>query len=144
MVYERKPLQNATFSGREASAGPSWRQRMAPAFFARAEERSGSAMPRLELCQAADVAEGAALKVETEGLTLAVFNVEGDYYVLDDACTHGPGSLSEGYIEGDVVECNFHNGQFNIRTGEVVLPPCMIPMKTYPTTVEDGKVCIEV
>jgi nitrite reductase/ring-hydroxylating ferredoxin subunit len=43
-----------------------------------------------------------------------------------------------------VVECNFHNGQFNIRTGEVVLPPCMIPMKTYPTTVEDGKVFIEV
>jgi nitrite reductase/ring-hydroxylating ferredoxin subunit len=101
-------------------------------------------MPQLELCQAADVAEGTALKVETEGLVLAVFNVDGEYYVLDDACTHGPGSLSEGYIEGDVVECNFHNGQFNIRTGEVVLPPCMIPMKTYPTTVEDGKVCIEV
>jgi nitrite reductase/ring-hydroxylating ferredoxin subunit len=109
-----------------------------------AEEYSGSAMPRLELCQAADVADGTALKVETEGLVLAVFNVEGEYYVLDDACTHGPGSLSEGYIEGDVVECNFHNGQFNIRTGEVVLPPCMIPMKTYPTTVEDGKVYIEV
>jgi nitrite reductase/ring-hydroxylating ferredoxin subunit len=109
-----------------------------------AEECSGSAMPRLELCQAADVADGTALKVETEGLILAVFNVEGEYYVLDDACTHGPGSLSEGYIEGDVVECNFHNGQFNIRTGEVVLPPCMIPMKTYPTTVEDGKVYIEV
>jgi len=88
--------------------------------------------------------EGTALKVEKEGLTLAVFNVDGAYYVLDDACTHGPGSLSEGYIEGDVVECNFHNGQFNIRTGEVVLPPCMIPMKTYPTTVEDGKVFIEV
>jgi nitrite reductase/ring-hydroxylating ferredoxin subunit len=111
---------------------------------ASAEEYSGIAMPRLELCQAADVADGTALKVETEGLILAVFNVEGEYYVLDDTCTHGPGSLSEGYIEGDVVECNFHNGQFNIRTGEVVLPPCMIPMKTYPTTVEDGKVYIEV
>ena len=103
------------------------------------------AMPsRLELCQADEVAEGTALKVEKEGLTFAVFNVDGEYYVLDDACTHGPGSLSEGYIEGDVVECNFHNGQFNIRTGEVVLPPCMIPMKTYPATVEDGKVFIEV
>jgi nitrite reductase/ring-hydroxylating ferredoxin subunit len=144
MVYERKPLQNAAFSGREASAGQPWRQRMALARFVSAEKRSGSAMPRLELCQAADVAEGTALKVETEGLILAVFNVDGEYYVLDDACTHGPGSLSEGYIEGDVVECNFHNGQFNIRTGEVVLPPCMIPMKTYPTTVEDGKVCVEV
>jgi nitrite reductase/ring-hydroxylating ferredoxin subunit len=116
----------------------------ASALAASAEEFSGSAMPRLELCQAADVADGAALKVETGDLILAVFNVEGEYYVLDDTCTHGPGSLSEGYIEGDVVECNFHNGQFNIRTGEVVLPPCMIPMKTYPATVEDGKVYIEV
>ena len=90
-----------------------------------------------------DVAAGTALKVEKDGLTLAVFNLDGEFYVLDDNCTHGPGSLSEGYIEGDVVECNFHNGQFNIRTGEVVLPPCMIPMKTYPTTIEDDKVFIE-
>jgi biphenyl 2,3-dioxygenase ferredoxin component len=101
-------------------------------------------MPKIELCNADDVAVGAALKVEKEGLSLAVFNVDGEFYTLDDQCTHGPGSLSEGYIEGDIVECNFHNGQFNIRTGEVVLPPCMIPMKTYPTTVEDGKVMIEV
>ena len=98
---------------------------------------------KVELCGTDEVAEGAALKVETHGLTLAVFNVDGAYYVMDDACTHGPGSLSEGYIEGDVVECNFHNGQFNIRTGAVVSPPCMIPMKTYPTKVENGKVVIE-
>jgi nitrite reductase/ring-hydroxylating ferredoxin subunit len=113
------------------------------------EERSRvrAAMPsKIELCNAGDVAAGTALKVELEkeGLTLAVFNVDGEFYVLDDMCTHGPGSLSEGYIEGDMVECNFHNGQFNIRTGEVVLPPCIIPMKTYLATVEDGKVVIEV
>ena len=99
---------------------------------------------KVELCATGDVAEGGALKVETNGLTLAVFNVDGEFYVMDDNCTHGPGSLSDGYIEGDVVECNFHNGQFNIRTGEVVSPPCMIPMKTYPTSVEDGKVVIEI
>jgi nitrite reductase/ring-hydroxylating ferredoxin subunit len=99
---------------------------------------------KLELCSTEDVAVGTALKVEAEGLALAVFNVDGEFYVLDDACTHGPGSLSEGYIEGDIVECNFHNGQFNIRTGEVVLPPCMIPIKTYTTTVVSGKVFIEI
>src|SRR3984885_7166440 len=99
---------------------------------------------RIELCGAAEVPPGNALKVETGGLALAVFNVEGEFYVTDDACTHGPGSLSEGYIDGDVVECDFHQGQFNIRTGEVVLPPCMVPVKTYPATVVDGKVTIEV
>jgi nitrite reductase/ring-hydroxylating ferredoxin subunit len=99
---------------------------------------------KVELCAADDVLEGTAVKVETHGLSLAVFNVAGQHYVMDDLCTHGPGSLSEGYIEGDVVECNFHNGQFNIRTGEVVAPPCMIPMKTYPATVANGKVVIEI
>jgi nitrite reductase/ring-hydroxylating ferredoxin subunit len=98
---------------------------------------------RIELCNAADVTPGNALKVETGDLTLAVFNVDGEFYVTDDACTHGPGSLSEGYIESDVVECNFHNGQFNIKTGEVVSPPCMIPVKTYQTVVENGRVLIE-
>lgn len=98
---------------------------------------------RVELCSADDVAAGAAIKVETEGLILAVYNVDGEYYVTDDVCTHGPGSLSEGYIDGDVVECNFHNGQFNIKTGEVVSPPCMVPIKTYKTMVEGGRVVIE-
>jgi len=98
---------------------------------------------RIDLCSAADIAPGNALKVETGDLVLAVFNVDGEYYVMDDLCTHGPGSLSEGYIEGDVVECNFHNGQFNIKTGEVVAPPCMVPMKIYKTVVENGRVIIE-
>ena len=99
---------------------------------------------RVELCKTADVAAGNALKVEAAGLTVAVFNLDGQFYVTDDACTHGPGSLSEGFIDGDVIECNFHNGQFDIKTGEVVSPPCMIPIKTYPTKVEDGVVVIEV
>jgi nitrite reductase/ring-hydroxylating ferredoxin subunit len=98
---------------------------------------------QLELCNTADVAVGAVIKIERHGLELAVFNVDGEFYVTDDHCTHGPGSLSEGCVEGDIVECNFHQGQFNIRTGEAVLPPCTVPVKTYPTTVRDGKVIIE-
>jgi nitrite reductase/ring-hydroxylating ferredoxin subunit len=98
---------------------------------------------RIELCRAADVAVGTPQRVEAEGLVVAVFNLDGEYFVTDDACTHGPGSLGEGYVDGDVVECNFHGGQFNIRTGEVVAPPCMEPVKTYPTRVENGMVVIE-
>jgi len=97
----------------------------------------------LDLCATSDVAPGTALKIEVENLALAVFNLDGEFFVTDDLCTHGPGSLSEGYIEGDVVECNFHNGQFNIRTGEVVSPPCTVPIKIYPVTVRDGRVTIE-
>jgi nitrite reductase/ring-hydroxylating ferredoxin subunit len=99
---------------------------------------------RLALCAVDDVGAGEVRKVEAGGLMLAVFNIDGLFYVTDDACTHGPGSLSEGYIEGDQVECNFHQGVFNIRTGAVVSPPCVIPVKTYPAVVENGTVYLEV
>jgi biphenyl 2,3-dioxygenase ferredoxin component len=103
-----------------------------------------SAAPRrIELCEASDIASGCALRVEAEGLVLAVFNVAGEFFVTDDACTHGPGSLSEGELEDDVVECNFHGGRFNVRTGEVVEPPCMVPVKTYLTVVEGGRIFVE-
>lgn len=97
----------------------------------------------LELCPSSDVGPGGALKIEKDGLTLAVFNIEDQFYVTDDLCTHGPGSLSEGYIDGDVVECDFHNGSFNIRTGEVVAPPCMIPLRTYAVHAVNGKIYID-
>ncbi|PYQ94780.1 MAG: (2Fe-2S)-binding protein [Acidobacteria bacterium] len=104
-----------------------------------------SAAPsRIELCRVEDVGAGEARRIEAAGLTLAVFNLDGEFCVTDDHCTHGPGSLSEGFIDGDLVECNFHQGVFNIRTGEVVQPPCMVPVKTYRTVVEDGRVYIEV
>ena len=103
-----------------------------------------SVISRIQVCSIGDVAPGDVIKVETSGLTLAVFNLDGQYYVTDDHCTHGPGSLSEGCIDGDNIECNFHQGVFNIKTGEVVAPPCMIPVKTYKTVLEDGAVYVEV
>ena len=75
-----------------------------------------------------DVPEGGGMKVEQAGHVVAVFNLGGKIFVIDDGCTHGPGSLSEGEVDDDIVECNFHNGAFNIITGEVVAPPCMIPV----------------
>ncbi|HVZ51267.1 MAG TPA: non-heme iron oxygenase ferredoxin subunit [Pseudolabrys sp.] len=99
---------------------------------------------RVLLCRTEAVAPGSALKVEHGELALAVYNVDGEFFVTDDACTHGPGSLAEGELYGDVIECNFHGGQFNVRTGEVVAPPCMVPVKTYRAVVEDGQVFIEV
>jgi len=107
------------------------------------EPRMTTPPQRIDLCAAADVAPGSALRVEAGDLALAVFNVEGEFYVTDDQCTHGPGLLSEGFVDGDLVECNFHNGQFNIKTGEVASPPCMVPIKTYRTIVENGRVYID-
>ena len=99
---------------------------------------------RIPVCKTDEVPVSEVRKIETANLALAVYNVDSAFYVTDDACTHGPGSLSEGFLEDDVIECNFHQGKFNVRTGEVVAPPCMVPVKTYHTVVEDGVVYIEV
>ena len=88
--------------------------------------------------------EGGTRKVEAGGLTVAVYKVEGSIYVTDDHCTHGPGSLSEGVLDGHEIECDFHQGCFDIRTGAVTAPPCVVPIKTYPVVVEDGRVTVEV
>lgn len=97
----------------------------------------------LELCKTVDVPQQGALKVEAGGLVLAVFNVNGQFFVTDDSCTHGPGSLSEGCLEDDVIECDFHNGAFNVRTGEVVSAPCLIPLRTYAVSIVDDTICID-
>ena len=98
---------------------------------------------RVALCRKEEVETGKAIRIEKGAFVLAVFNLDGEFFVTDDACTHGPGSLSEGCIEGDTVECDFHNGVFNIRTGAVAAAPCMVPVKTYPVIIDaDGMVSI--
>lgn len=99
---------------------------------------------QLDVCNIKEVEPGQAIKVEKEGVCLAVFNLEGEFFVTDDLCTHGPGSLSEGCIIGDAVECNFHNGVFDIRTGVVLSPPCVTPLRTYPVQISLGRVLISV
>jgi nitrite reductase/ring-hydroxylating ferredoxin subunit len=102
------------------------------------------ACERIALCRREDVEIGQPLRIEKGQLVVAVFNLDGEFFVTDDACTHGPGSLSEGCVDGDIVECDFHNGAFNIRTGAVAAAPCMVPIKTYRTVVDEaGLVSIE-
>jgi nitrite reductase/ring-hydroxylating ferredoxin subunit len=73
---------------------------------------------------------------------VAVFNVAGTFYVTDDCCTHSQASLSDGTVEGDVVECPFHGGRFHIPTGEVVERPPRRPLKTYEVLVTGEDVLI--
>lgn len=99
---------------------------------------------KLRVCSTEDVDFDSVIRVELDELALAVYNVDGIFYVTDDACTHGPGSLSDGELSGHVIECDFHYGSFDIRTGEVVAPPCMIPLRTYKVMVENEDLFIEV
>jgi nitrite reductase/ring-hydroxylating ferredoxin subunit len=97
----------------------------------------------LALCDVTDVAPDKPFKVELDGEALAVFEIAGKYYVTQDHCTHGPGSLSEGYVDGEEIECPFHLGRFSILSGEATGAPCTIPLRTWHVTVRDGRICID-
>ena len=95
------------------------------------------------LCEIGDVPLDSVIQVETEQFLLAVYNLEGEIFVTDDECTHGPGLLSDVTIHDDRIECDFHNGEFCIRTGEAVTAPCIVPVKTYAPIIEANKVYIQ-
>jgi len=103
-----------------------------------------TATTTLDLIGTADLEPGSATRVEAGGLALAVFRVADEFYVTDDQCTHGPGLLHEGCLTGYEIECDFHQGSFDIRTGEVIEPPCTVPIRVYPVKVSGGRVTIEV
>jgi len=100
-------------------------------------------MKLLELCAIEDVSADTPIKVEAMGVQLAVFQVGENYYVTQDHCTHGPGSLSEGYLEGKEIECPFHQGRFDVTTGEPTSPPCTIRLRTWNVILRDGKILVD-
>ena len=100
-------------------------------------------MEAIALIEADFVEPGTVLRVEVDGFPpLAVFNLDGVYFVCDDTCSHGQASLSEGTIEGDRIECPWHNGQFCIRTGAALTAPAVAPITVYPVTLKEGMVFI--
>ena len=97
----------------------------------------------IELCSIDDVPAGQIRQFAVDGLdtAVAVANVEGEYFAFEDRCTHGEASLAEeGELSGHTVECGWHGGQFNIRTGEATASPCTIDLKTYQVSVREGRV----
>jgi nitrite reductase/ring-hydroxylating ferredoxin subunit len=95
------------------------------------------------LCAISDVPPGTARKATVGDVTVAVFNLDGDFFATDDTCTHGFASLSEGYIEDGIVECPWHGGSFDIRTGAPREHPCRVPLRVYAVTVRDGEIWID-
>lgn len=100
---------------------------------------------KVRLCGIDEVDEGAMIQATVSGKApFAVYKVEGEYFVTDDTCTHGKASLAdEGDLEGHCITCTWHDGKFDIRTGEVLAAPCTTPIKAYPVKIEESSVWIE-
>ena len=90
----------------------------------------------------ADVEPGEGFQVEINGESIAVWNVDGDFYATSDVCTHEETSLSLGDLWGEVIECPLHGAQFDVRTGEVLSLPAIFPLPTYPVRVENDTVYV--
>lgn len=93
---------------------------------------------------AAEVPWGSGKLVEVEGKRIAVFNMGGRYYAIDDACPHRGGPLSEGTLEGEVVTCPWHGSKFNVTTGAVFSPPARSGVTHYPLRESGGELSVEV
>lgn len=87
---------------------------------------------------------GGLLGRAVAGVPVALYAVDGEYFATADTCTHGQARLSEGYLEGHLIECPLHQGLFDIRTGEVKGPPCSKPIRTLPVREEGGNLLIGV
>ena len=92
----------------------------------------------------ANVPANGMLVVDVNGTRVAVANVDGQYYAFDDECTHEQCSLAEGDLAGTTVTCVCHGAEFDVRSGSVLAPPAVVPVKVYRTRVEGDALHIEV
>lgn len=90
-----------------------------------------------------DLAPGTMRHAVAGGRELCIYNVEGTYYATDDRCTHRRARLSDGFLEGRVVQCPLHFGRFDVITGQPLNAPCTIALATYAVAIEGENVVVE-
>ncbi|HEU5317472.1 MAG TPA: non-heme iron oxygenase ferredoxin subunit [Chloroflexota bacterium] len=101
-------------------------------------------MTWLEAGSVAEIPAGRVklLLYEPDELRIAVCNVDGQFYAIEDVCTHDGGSLDQGDLEGDEIECPRHGARFNVRTGEATLMPAVMPVRTFPIKIDGDRVLV--
>lgn len=94
----------------------------------------------IDVARVDDLPAGERRVVDVDGVMIAVFNLEGNYYAIEDVCTHDGGELASGELEGDEIVCPRHGARFCIRTGEVKAPPAVQAVDVFPVQVVNGVV----
>jgi 3-phenylpropionate/trans-cinnamate dioxygenase ferredoxin component len=91
-----------------------------------------------------DVPDRSVKLVELEGRSIALFNLGGEFFALDDLCTHEGGPLSEGLVDGEEIECPWHGARFEIRSGKAALDPATENVGRYNVRVTGSDIEIEI
>jgi 3-phenylpropionate/trans-cinnamate dioxygenase ferredoxin subunit len=89
-----------------------------------------------------DIPVGERIVVELGRHWVAIFNVDGQLFAIEDVCPHDDGPLAEGELLECVIECPRHGAKFDIRTGKVLAPPALVDVPTYQVRVEDSEIKI--
>ena len=91
-----------------------------------------------------DIPQEGGLSVEASGKRIAVFEVGGALFAIDDECPHAGAPLSEGIVSGEEVQCSWHGSRFRLRTGEVLEPPADEPVSAYAVRLSGEDVEVEI
>lgn len=91
-----------------------------------------------------EIKDGGMKKVIILGSEILLANLAGDFFAMNDSCTHKQCSLSTGSIDGNVVYCPCHGSQFDVTSGEVLVPPATIPEKIYKVKMIGDDIYIEI
>jgi 3-phenylpropionate/trans-cinnamate dioxygenase ferredoxin component len=98
----------------------------------------------VDVANVEDVPPGTVTVARVGDIEVAVVNVQGTFFAIDNECTHRGGFLGEGEINTDwsdwAIECPLHGSVFDVRTGEVLNPPAPTAVRTYPVEVQAGVV----
>ncbi len=98
----------------------------------------------IKVAKAEELAPGQGKLIEIDGREIALFNVDGSFYAIDNTCAHVGGPLSEGELEGTRVTCPWHGAVFDVTTGAVLGPPAAEGVMKYNTRVEGDEVEVEI
>ena len=101
-------------------------------------------MPKtVKVGEVTELGPGEGKTVEVEGVSLALFNVDGTYFAIANACTHVGGPLGEGALIGKEVTCPLHGAQFDVTCGKVLSGPARSDVKSFPVSVEGNNLFVE-
>jgi 3-phenylpropionate/trans-cinnamate dioxygenase ferredoxin component len=100
----------------------------------------------IDICPLDELPPGSTKIVSWEDLEIGVVNCRGELYAIEDRCSHDDGELMEGEVDCDegTVECPRHGSLFDLRTGKPLTLPAYAPVDTFPVSVEDGVIKVEV
>lgn len=97
----------------------------------------------VDVVKADELTPGTWRVVDVDDVMIAVFNIDGELYAIEDVCTHDGGELASGELEGDEIVCPRHGAHFCVKSGEALTPPAYEPVDTFPVRVEDGMVQVK-